>query len=174
MARLAATVLLPTPPLPLLTAMMFFTPGSICPTSGRGLLLNSVIISTSMLSSFWQWYLMAASAAFTVDFKNGSVSRGNSSTTFTFQLSPSFCGAAILGVSATIPLSTRFFFVPAYVTVASASIINWGYSVIFSIFCAQRYELASKMQKESLLFFSFSSESTFGVAKVRISARKTK
>ena len=40
-------VLLPTPPLPLLTAMIFFTPGSICPTSGRGAVLNSVSIVTS-------------------------------------------------------------------------------------------------------------------------------
>ena len=131
MARLADTVLLPTPPLPLLTAMMFFTPGSIWPTSGRGALLNSVFISTS--TSFPQWYLIAASAALTVDFRNGSVSRGNSSTTVTFQGSPSFCGAATAGVSATIPLSTTFFLVPAYVTVAKASITIFGY-ITFSIF----------------------------------------
>ena len=67
---------------------------------------------------------MAASAALTVDFRNGSVSRGNSSTTFTFWPS-------MAGWSATIWLSTRFFFVPAYVTVASASMIIFGYSVIF-------------------------------------------
>ena len=47
MARLEETVLLPTPPLPELTAMMFFTWGSILPTSGRGADLNSVAISTS-------------------------------------------------------------------------------------------------------------------------------
>ena len=131
MARLAETVLLPTPPLPELTAMIFLTPGSICPTSGRGAVLNSVSIVTS--TSFPQWYLIAASAALTVDLRKGSVSRGKVSTTFTFQGSPSFCGAATAGVSATISLSTRFFFVPAYVTVASASIIILGYNT-FSIF----------------------------------------
>jgi len=46
MARLAATVLLPTPPLPELTATMFFTPGSSFSTSGRGFDLNSVTMST--------------------------------------------------------------------------------------------------------------------------------
>ena len=53
MARFTETVLLPTPPFPLLTAMMFFTPGSIFPTSGRGFDLNSVMISTS--TSFDTW-----------------------------------------------------------------------------------------------------------------------
>ena len=81
MARLAETVDLPTPPLPELTAMMFFTPGSSCSTAGRGFDLNSVTMVTS--TSCPHWYLMAASAAFTVDFKKGSVSRGNSSTTVT-------------------------------------------------------------------------------------------
>ena len=138
MARLADTVLFPTPPLPLLTAMMFFTPGSISPTSGRGALLNSVFISTS--TSFPQWYLIAASAALTVDFRKGSVSRGNSSTTVTFQGSPSFCGAATAGVSATIPLSTTFFLVPAYVTVAKASITILGY-ITFSIFKIRVFNL---------------------------------
>ena len=136
MARLADTVDLPTPPLPELTAMIFFTPGSICPTSGRGLLLNSVSMVTS--TSLPQWYLIAASAAFTVDLRKGSVSRGNSSTTLTFHGSLSFCGALMAGVSATISLSTKFFFVPAYVTVASASIIKLGYSVIvllIAVFC---------------------------------------
>ena len=123
MAKLAETVDLPTPPLPLLTAMIFLTSGSSLPTSGRGFDLNSVCISTS--TSLPQWYLMAASAAFTVDFRNGSVSRGNSSTTLT--LLP-----LMAGWSATISLSTKFFFVPAYVTVASASIISLGYNVIFS------------------------------------------
>ena len=33
-------------------------------------------------------------------------------------------------LSATISLSTRFFLVPGYVTVARASIINFGYNVI--------------------------------------------
>ena len=66
---------------------------------------------------------MAASAAFTVDLRNGSVSRGNSNTTFT--LLP-----LMTGVSATMPLSTRLFFVPAYITVASASMISLGYIVI--------------------------------------------
>ena len=69
---------------------------------------------------------MAASAALTVERRKGSVSRGNSSTTFTFHGSPSVCGAATDGVSATIPLCTRLFFVPAYVTVASASMISCG------------------------------------------------
>ena len=85
--------------------------------------------------SWPQWYLMAASAAFTVDFRKGSVSRGNSSTTFTFQGSPSAEGAATDGVSATMPLSTIFFFVPAYMTVARASIISCGYNVmVFLLF----------------------------------------
>ena len=45
-----------------------------------------------------------------------------------------------VGWSATISLSTKFFFVPAYVTVASASIISLGYNVIFSLFFGlQRY-----------------------------------
>ena len=68
---------------------------------------------------------MAASAAFTVDFKNGSVSRSNSSTTFVDH-TPRSRSKPTLGVSATISLSTRFFFVPAYVTVASASITFFG------------------------------------------------
>ena len=133
MAKLAETVDLPTPPLPLLTAMMFLTSGSILPTSGRGFDLNSVCISTS--TSLPQWYLMAASAAFTVDLRNGSVSRGNSSTTLTFQFIPPSGGlrGATVGWSATISLSTKFFFVPAYVTVASASIISLGYNVIFCL-----------------------------------------
>ena len=117
-------VLLPTPPLPELTAMIFFTSGSICPTSGREAVLNSVSMVTS--TSCPQWYLMAASVALTVDFRKGSVSRGKVSTTFTFQGSPSLAGAATAGVSATISLSMRFFFVPAYVTVASASRIILG------------------------------------------------
>ncbi len=124
MARLAETVLLPTPPLPLLTATMFFTSGSSLPTSGRGFDLYSVVMSTTV--SLPQWYLMAASAALTVDFRKGSVSRGNSSTTCTRHGSLSVDGAATAGWSATIPLSTRFFFVPAYVTVCRASIIIWG------------------------------------------------
>ena len=47
MARFADTVLLPTPPLPELTAMIFFTWGSNLPTSGRGFDLYSVAIVTS-------------------------------------------------------------------------------------------------------------------------------
>ena len=46
-ARLAETVLFPTPPLPELTAMIFFTCGNNLPTSGRGALLNSVSMVTS-------------------------------------------------------------------------------------------------------------------------------
>ena len=37
-------------------------------------------------------------------------------------------------LSATISLSTKFFFVPGYVTVAKASSINLGYSVINLLF----------------------------------------
>ena len=46
-ARLTATVLLPTPPLPLETAMMFFTPGKRSGRSGRGACRVFVLISTS-------------------------------------------------------------------------------------------------------------------------------
>ena len=49
---------------------------------------------------------MAASAAFTVDLRKGSVSRGNIRTIVT--LLP-----LMLGVSASISDSIRFFFVPA-------------------------------------------------------------
>ena len=97
-----------------------------------------MVTSTSAVSpspaSCRQRYLMAASAAFTVDLRKGSVSRGNSRTTVTLQGSPSCWGAATAGWSATILLSTRFFFVPAYVTVASASIISWGYNCISWLF----------------------------------------
>ena len=46
-ARLVATVLLPTPPFPLLTAMMFFTPGRRSGRSGLGACRLLVAISTS-------------------------------------------------------------------------------------------------------------------------------
>ena len=45
-ARLAATVLFPTPPFPELTAMTFFTCGNILPGSGRGAWADFTAIST--------------------------------------------------------------------------------------------------------------------------------
>ena len=70
---------------------------------------------------------MADSAAFSVDFKKGSVSLGNSNVMVTFM--PSMRTS-----SASIPLSMIFFFVPAYITVAKASVINLGYSVMMFLF----------------------------------------
>ena len=103
MARLADTVLLPTPPLPELTAMMFFTSGSSFSTSGRGADLNSVPIFTSTSSPSFSFSV--ASADLTVDLINGSVSRGKMSEKLT-EL------PLMRRLSATMPLSTRFFFVP--------------------------------------------------------------
>ncbi len=57
--------------------------------------------------------------AYHVTDKKVSVSRGNISVSLTFM-------PFMLGVSANMPLSIRFFFVPAYTTFARASVISFG------------------------------------------------
>ena len=84
---------------------------------------------------------MAASAALRVDFMKGSVSRGNISENDTFM-------PLMRRLSATISLSTRFFLVPGYVTVARASIINFGYNVIVVYFWCKGTDIAGKNAKK--------------------------
>ena len=120
-ARLAATVLLPTPPLPLDTAMMFFTPGNKSGSSGRGACKVFVFIST--VTSFDTYAWMAASHAFTILLRKGFVGLSNIREKLT-------CIPLMRRSSSTISISTTFLPVPGYRTVASASIISLGYNSI--------------------------------------------
>ena len=62
--------------------MMFFTPGRSLSGSGGSAVLAFVPMVTS--TSGWTKVLMAASAAFTTDFLNGSVSFSKMSEKLTF------------------------------------------------------------------------------------------
>ena len=123
MARFAATVLFPTPPLPLTTAMMFFTPGSIVLASCLADVVLLVKLTCTFAALFTKSF-MAFSLAFAIISFMGQA--GVVSMMVKLTASP------FIFISFTIPRVTRSLPRSGSSTFLSAS--NIACSVI-SIFC---------------------------------------